>query len=345
MRLNPINWRLASTPTVPASRTNTDIIATLKTQLQSCQYWQLVESPNTGSTSLLIKPVAAYSSCSNMNVVIATAITGSTAYRPVDVTTDNGTKLQIGLTPDITGVTGSYGSGSFSGPNADKPFQTATADPLWTKYTHFADCTLVSASYIIESQESIFIGFKEAVSSGTMGALAGSIIEAQDALSGMYDRRIFGIATNNSSIWLTTFWTSTGTFFSTAAGSTSPRVVTLIASGGIPNPDSIWNASKLTVYRTSAQQPGSLDVISGSAKIPATTLLPISFYGVSTQAISSYPMYLGLSRGFYMGPRSVGLMRYQVSGIDKYYSVSSTYLNSTGPSDTLYFYPASGSGL
>lgn len=343
MILNSINWRLASTPTIPASRTNTDIIATLKAQIQSCQYWQLVESPNTGSTSLLIKPVATYSSCSNMNVVIASAITGSTAYRPVDVTTGNSTKLQIGLTPDVTGLTGSFGSGSFRGPNADRPFQTVSADPLWTKYTHFADCTLVSASYIIESQESIFIGFKETASSGTMGVLAGSIIESQDALSGMYDRRIFGIITNNSSIWSTTFWSNTTTFFSTPAGTTTPRVIILITSGGIPNPDSIWNANKVTIYRTPAPELGSLDVISGSAKIPASILLPIPFHGVSTQALGTYPMYLGLSRGFYMGPKSIGLTRHQVSGIDKYYSVSSTYLNSTGYSDSLYFYPASGS--
>ncbi len=340
MRLNPVNWRLASTPSVPASRTNTDIIATLKTQLQSCQYWQLVETPNTGSASLLIKPVAAYSSCSNMNIVIASAITGSTAYRPVDVVTDNATKLQIGLTPDITGVSGSYGSGSFRGPDADKPFQTATADPLWTKYTHFANCTLVSASYIIESQESIFIGIKEIASSGTMGVLAGAIIEAQDELSGMYDRRIFGIATNNSFAWSTTFWTSTSTFFSTATASTSPRVITLITSGGIPNPDSIWNASKVTVYRTSSPELGSLDVISGSSKTPASVLLPIPFHGVSTQAISLHPMYLGLSRGFYMGPRRTSLTKHQVGGIDQYYSVSSSH---TTIADTLYFYPASGS--
>ena len=71
------NWRIGATPQRPATTAGSDIIALLKTQVQGCQYWQLVESPNTGSTSIIARPNSLYSTSSNCNVVFATGINGS----------------------------------------------------------------------------------------------------------------------------------------------------------------------------------------------------------------------------------------------------------------------------
>lgn len=346
--LPKLNWRIAATPSIPASTAATNVFATLKTQLQSCQYWTLVETPNTGTTSLLFRPNATYSTSSNCNVVLAYNITSSVAYRAPDDAAAAATyqyRMAVGLTPNIT----ENGSGSFRGPNADRPFQTATGNPRWSGYWFCANTGSISASFILESEDNIFIGFKERSStSGAFGFLAGAIVESHDSLDGENNFRVYGMITSGPTVMVSNFWATQTAFMSNGTSNSGPHAGAFIVSGGVPNTDTtsglngnIWQAllREGTITIGADEQntwPGSP---AGSRQVAYPVI-----YTAATIANAAPLRGLGLGRGFFHSSDGVGgLTRIQSGGIDQVYRINATHTNAY--TDGVIFGPASGSGL
>ena len=364
--LPPLYWRIGATPSRPNNSdksTAQQQLNTLLTQVQGCHYWQVL-ADGTAQTPpyIVIGPIGAptanssqFSSSSNMQVVITTNISGSTAYRSPD-TTDATTpgrsqfRLQIGMTPDIT----QGGSGSLSTAQRDRPFQTATGNPRWSGYWHCANTGSVSASFILESLDNIYIGFKDnAAASGTFGVLVGNIIETPDSASGENNFRRYGMATGGSNqSFATTFWTTTvaaGSIFGTVNADGAVHVGTFIVSGGIPNGDvtagvstKIWEYH----YHGATATPTYDDYATwhtgpaGSRQIA----MPVVMYS-STLATNAVPFrYTGILRGvFHASDDRGGIQKIQSGGIDQVYKVTATHNQNTN--DTFIVGPASGSGL
>lgn len=353
--LPPLNWRLGASPARPTTTSATNVIARLKTQIQGLNYWQLVESPNTGTLSLVLKPIGAptnnssqFSSASNMNVVIASNVTGSAAYRTPDTNTSNGQfRLQFGLTPNIT----EGGSGSFRGRNADRPFKTATGNPRWSGYWHCANTGSISASFILESLESIFIGFKDNTSnSGTMGILIGVLAETFDSASGESWRR-YGMATTGISSMATNFWASTAFFFGSFNQDGNPHMGVFAVSGGTPVGDAqnglsanIWEHS----YRADVMAPNydGYATWSGSPAGSRQIAFPVTFFAADVAGGTTAPFNeIGMLRGVFAASDDMGgLIRIQSGGIDQAFKVVSTH-HKTSTNNAFIVGPASGSGL
>lgn len=346
--LPKLNWRIAATPSIPSSTAATNVIATLKSQLQSCQYWTLVETPNTGTTSLLFRPNATYSTSSNCNVVLAYNITGSTAYRAPDDAAAAATyqyRLAVGLTPDIT----ENGSGSFRGQNADRPFQTATGNPRWSGYWFCANTGSISASFVLESEDNIFVGFKDrSTSSGTFGFLAGAVVESHDGLSGENNFRIYGIVTSGPVVISTTFWSSLTTFFGHNNTNSTSHAGVFIVSGGVAYGDATSGLST-NVWQymfKDGTQTVAYDDYSTWKATPAGSrqvVYPVSAYGAGATGAAP-ARALGIYRGvFHTSDEAGGIVRFQSGGIDQIFKVSATHNNTNN--DAFALGPASGSGL
>ena len=356
--LPKLYWRLGATPQIPATAAATDIIATLKSQIQGLNYWQLVESPNTGSTSLILKPISAptvnssqFSSASNMNIVIAYNITGTVAYRSPDNATVAGAtqyKLQVGLTPDVT----QGGSGSFKGPNADRPFQTATGNPRWSGYWHCAPTGSISASYILESLENIFVGFKDKTSaSGTYGFWAGVLAETPDSGSGENNRRLYGMATTGPAVMSNTFWSQTTAFLGHSTVTDTAHMGVFAVSGGYPVGDAtsglgsnVW----WTAYCASGYTPAYDDFATwtNNSNTPGSrqVAIPFPITGISTSISTAPTLMLGTARGLYVASSDRGgLIRIQSGGIDQVYKVTATHNQVSNYAFIVG--PATGSGL
>lgn len=346
--LPKLNWRIAATPSIPSTTAATNVFATLKTQLQSCQYWTLVETPNTGTTSLLFRPNATYSTSSNCNIVLAYNITGSTAYRAPDDAAAAGTtqyRLAVGLTPDIT----ENGSGSFRGQNADRPFQTATGNPRWSGYWFCANTGSISASFVVESEDNIFIGFKDRSStSGTFGFLAGAIIESYDSLSGENNFRLYGMLTSGPTNIAATFWSTLTAFFGNTSTNSTNHAGVFIVSGGVANGDAssglntnIWQYA----FKDGTQTVGYDDYSTWKATPAGSRQIgyPVSAYGATVGNVAPFRA-LGIYRGiFHASDEAGGLVRIQSGGIDQVFKISATHNNTTN--DAFILGPASGSGL
>lgn len=343
-------WNLIS-GTLPATTASVDVIADIKRKvIENSIYWGIVESPNTGSTSLLLKPKTSFTTGSgaNVNIVIATAITGARGYQTPDTTAGNATKLQIGMTPDIT----EGGSGSFRLPNADRPFQTATGNPRWAGYWHFASSSFVSATFLIECEESIFIGFKDrSASSGVMGALAGCIVEALESGSGENDRRIYGMVVGGGGVaaagagtlplFSTTMWTNTSNnvnFFSMDNTAGAAHAGAFIVSGGVKLPDTYFSYLSRQPSGTPSQD-SFATWASGSVPGSMQIGLPISF-SASAVIGGTVPLFhLGMLRGVYVSSDERGLTTVNSGGLPQVIKVG-TRFNSV--QDTILFGPCSG---
>lgn len=357
--LPKLYWRIGAAPSRPNNSdksTAQQQLSTLLTQVQGCRYWQVL-ADGTAQTPpyIVIGPYqtatansSQVSTSSNMQVVITTNITGSTAYRTPDTNTANGQyRLQFGMTPNIT----EGGSGSLSTVQRDRPFQTATGNPRWSGYWHTFATASVSASFIFESLDSIYIGFKDNTStSGTGGFLVGNIVEAFDSASGENNFRRYGMVTGGATSFNSTFWTnvtSTTAMFSTTNNDGTVHVGTFIVSGGVPNGDTATGVSAKVwehAVRFHSSTPGYDDyatwhntaLLSGANQVA----YPIPMY---SQAVSSAAPFkaLGILRGVFMtSDDRGGLVRIQSNSLDQVYKVTATFNQTTN--DAFLLGPASG---
>lgn len=168
-RLPRMNWRLLG-PRIGSANTTNNIASIKQLIIQSGSHWRLVESPVTGTTSLLLQPVTA---SAQIYVVIATNITGALAYQSPDVNAQafTASNIQVGLY---------VGSGTFLGPQRTYPF-TGSVSNKWWGYWYGGNFQTTTQSYVIEGSEAIFIGSRSATNQ--YGSLLGVIGET-DALSG-----------------------------------------------------------------------------------------------------------------------------------------------------------------
>ncbi len=196
------DWRYIR-PTVHAATTTGCIAAIKGLVINSATQWRLVETPNTGSTSLLLQPVT---SSFQGYVVLASAITGSSAYRSPDDNTANGNRLQVGLYA---------GSASFLGPQRDLPFDGGAQTDRWWGYWHAGVATNVTQSFLVEGSEAIWFGLRGSGSTGGQyGALCGAIGETDeltgegpgDGQPGALGRRKLGIVTAGTAAITAKFW-------------------------------------------------------------------------------------------------------------------------------------------
>lgn len=335
-----LNWRLIS-PQRPATVSGSDIIATVKSQVvNSCSYWQLVESANTGSNSILLKPRSAFSTSSNCNVVLAYNVTGTNAYRSPDTGAPTAQyKLQIGMTPDIT----ENGSGSFKGPNADRPFQVS-GDPRWSGYWHCAATGSVSASFILESEDSIFIGFRTNLSSsGTMGALAGNIIETIDSGSGENNMRLYGMVTSGPTSISTAFWATNTSFLGNTNSADSNHAGVFTVSGSRTQSDTQWSyAFKLSFTDVGSPSIGDYSTWNNTAAGPAGSRqigFPVAMNTGDANDAAPFRL-LGVLRGIYHGADEFGLAQITSGSTTVAYKLPTSW---SGYQDAALFAPASGS--
>lgn len=346
--LPKLNWRIAATPSIPSSTAATNVIATLKSQLQSCQYWTLVETPNTGTTSLLFRPNATYSTSSNCNVVLAYNITGSTAYRAPDDAAPAATRqyrLAVGLTPDIT----ENGSGSFRGQNADRPFQTATGNPRWSGYWFCANTGSISASFVLESEDNIFVGFKDrSNSSGTFGFLAGAVVESHDRLDGENNYRVYGMITSGPIVIAGTFWSQDTAFMGNGTINSVAHAGAFIVSGGVANADAssglngnIWQS---ILHEANITLGADVQATWGAFPAGSRQVAYPVIYTAAALANLVPLRALGIGRGLFHSSDGVGgLTRIQSGGVDQVYRLNASHNNTY--TDAVIFGPASGSGL
>lgn len=211
--VTPPVWHFISQSS-PASTASSDVFATMRAQMDaSGVYWETVETPNTGTNSILFRAVTTqaipfYSSsgdvvsttiltASELYVLFANNITGSTAYRTPDNNTSAAARFQVGF---------NIGSASFLGANRDRPFLNLSGN-LWSGYWVAGTLSILSQTFFLESEDILAIGFRE--TAGNYVALCGAIIEGvhNDAY------RYYGMMTCGSTAITSNMWAlSAGVF-------------------------------------------------------------------------------------------------------------------------------------
>lgn len=193
--LPSLNWRLLG-PSAPTSATGSAVIATIKENfVVSGSYWQLVESGHTGSFSLIVEPIlnnGTGSSAGNLQVVICNNLTGSNVFQYNHTNTSADDRLSVGIL---------VGSGSFKDFQHEEPFGQGKR---WSKYYHIGVPSNVSASFVLESEETLLIGHKT-TSTTFYAGYVGAILESLDSgsgekVSGLTGRRYGIMATGATTI-------------------------------------------------------------------------------------------------------------------------------------------------
>lgn len=198
-------WNLIA-PNPVDSTSPSDILASVRAQITgSSLYWDLVATPTPGSCLVITPKTGVAPSAGQLHIVLANAITGTTAYAAPDQNTSNATRLQCGLTT---------ASGTFLTHQSDEPFGTGHR---WSEYWHCATTTSISSSFIIESEESILFGFYH-TNGNKYGVLAGAVLESFESGTGEYvdsttgTGRMYGMLTGGQGVWSTNLWASHAVF-------------------------------------------------------------------------------------------------------------------------------------
>lgn len=210
-----LEWRFISPVSTPTTSA-VDILTTIAGQVRaSSQYWQILETPNTGSNSIVLQSLS--SAVEQMYVVIANNVTASGAYRFPDTSATPQANLQVGIC---------LGSGSFLGSQRVEPFSGSVS---WSGYWHYGTTTSLSQSFILENDEALLLGLRE--TDQNYAALFGALIEANDTNIGENDRN-FGMMTCGPSALSAAFLGSTSQFLGFSATVNSPHAGVWITRRG-----------------------------------------------------------------------------------------------------------------
>lgn len=208
-------------PEIPASATIVNIITRMKQIfLVSSSYWLVVEGTPTGSNAFILTPLASELSGS-MFVVLAGSNSGSTAYRSPDTNAGASTRIQLGI---------AMSSGSFTAANSATPFG---AGVRWSRYWNTGVITNMSACFAFESEDAVFLGFKN-TSRQITGGFAGAVLDAYDSGTGERGQKAFGMITTGINPIPATFWNTTD-YMSHTDTADSPHAGVFTVSGGIAN--------------------------------------------------------------------------------------------------------------
>lgn len=318
MVLNRVSWNLLGPIHIP-SGSSTAVISTVKSLFAvSSSFWQLVETANSGTNSIVVKPILNNNTASsnNIHVVIAVGVTASAAYATNHTAASANERVQIGICAE---------SGTFKTFQHIEPFGQ---NKRWSKYVHCAGTAIISASFILESEESLFLGFKDrSTNSGTLGALVGAIGESFDSGSG--DKvtgstgRLYGLASSGPAIMGTTFWSVNTGMFSQSTTANQSAAGIFATSGGI----------SYNVFDTIQRY----EVPSTQNNITANSFkVGVPFFWKKQ---SNEFRAIGKPRGVYMYEETKGLLQYSSGAQVVAYSVSAQFGTTA---DTMMFVPASG---
>lgn len=324
-----LNWRRLG-PAIPDSTSITDILISVKNLIiDSSSYWQLVESSGTGSNSLIVRPTGQLSS--SMQVILAGAVSQDDAYRTPDTNASNATRLQMAFTP----ISGTFNSGSY---DSSTPF----GNIRFSKYWHVSTTTSTSASFILESEESIFFGFKD-TSQQILGGLVGAILEPYDETTGEQNGRIFGMITAGPTAIPAGFWNQ-ATFLEHVHVLSSPHAGVFTVSGSVANASTGSNTHDWTFIKKDIGAPGAgVSEFStwGASPTGASIIgIPIPY---STQANSVTALRaIGRSRGFFFSQDAEALTTLMTGSAQGAIRIGGA---TNVVDDAVMFGPMSGSGI
>lgn len=337
MSLPRLTWRLIKPRDLAVTGTIAGAIAGMKSQIiNSGVFWEIVESAATGSETIIIKPttVNLTGSSDNMNVVITGNVTGTSAYQQDHTNTDAEDYLCVGFTPDIRGHGGAGGiSGSFITASSDTPFGNVggVSNVRWSKYWKFCDILTndLSGTFFLESEESIFIGIRNAGNPNTFGTHVGACLESFDSGSGEHvtgtTGRVYGM-TASANVRDALIWGINGWFSSTVTDNSFVSGI-FVVSGGVTH-DKFDVVRKNDVYAMTA----------GEGTTSEGTIVGLPFH-VSTYYAPS--RFVGRSRGVYTMDDRIGGVHEFIDGAAQV--VAYAVGVQAAAADALLFGPASGS--
>lgn len=314
-----MNWRLLG-PRIGSANTTNNIASIKQLIIQSGSHWRLVESPVTGTTSLLLQPVT---SSAQIYVVIATNITGALAYASPDAPAQalTASNLQVGVY---------IGSGTFLGPQRTFPFTGSTSN-RWSGYWYGGNFKTTTQSFVIEGSEALYVGSRSATNQ--YGALLGIIGETYESsgeppdnspLGGSGRRKIGIITTGNEAINTVFLGSQTGFFgFNANSGFSHSAVWNTIVIGTGSTIHPMWS---MTV---------------GNPATSLYTMQSISLIATPIYMVSTASQFLCKIRDVYTAPNFRNLTLLQQTGTTVGVFIGGAG-NTATPADSILFAPFSG---
>jgi hypothetical protein len=296
--LDDIEWRLIR-PTHPASTASVDVIATMKSQLQqSATYWTLVETPNTGTQSLLLASSTS-TGARQMYIVIAGNITSSAAMFN-EATTALTNSIQFGLC---------VGSASFLGHQLQSPFgpQIDQNGPYWTRYaTAGGILSALSQTYFLESAESLAIGLRPTGTTVYGMSIAGAIIDRiETGRPEVTDDRCYGISSTGRDGSLSNVGGASTSFPAGSPSAGGRNCLIFIQSGSLMT-------NELAFIELSHLRTTNSFVTDTTSSIPTTMFHPL--FG-NTSSTSTTRTFVGKFRGLYLTRYTRGMAFFTQNGV------------------------------
>jgi hypothetical protein len=182
--------------------TTQQVIDAISTAIASATYWEEVSktanyieiSPKSGSAVTDIKILIAGAPGTSADLVPDTSVAG----------------IWCGIAPD-GGTLGTW--------NTATPYSGAR----WAGYWSCAPDALIESVYILESDETIYIGFRDDSLDNMYGVYLGALWEGLDAGSTEADDRIYGMITGGNTPIHDAFWGNTGEMFTHNTANKAPH--------------------------------------------------------------------------------------------------------------------------